>query len=60
MDEVLDSLIVCCELAGGRFFMPMPAGWPLAATASRDAMLDPEAIDWFVRFHADNHEMLTG
>jgi acetoacetyl-CoA synthetase len=117
MDEVLDSIIVCCELAGGRFFMPMfvrlrsgveldevlrdrisrrlradcsprhvpdqiykveqipytltgkkmevpvrrlLAGWPLELTASRDAMLNPEAIDWFVRFRAENYEMLTG
>jgi acetoacetyl-CoA synthetase len=117
MDEVLDSIIVCCELAGGRFFMPMfvqlrpgavldealreriarrlradcsprhvpdqvyavdgipytltgkkmevpvrrlLAGWPLAQVASRDAMLAPEAIDWFVRFRENNHAMLSG
>lgn len=23
MDEIADSLVVCCELSGGRFFMPM-------------------------------------
>lgn len=117
IDEVLDSIIVCCELAGGRFFMPMflklrpgavldealrnriarrlradcsprhvpdqmyavdeipytltgkrmevpvrkiLTGWPLDKTASRDAMLNPEAIDWFVKFRADNRAMLTG
>jgi acetoacetyl-CoA synthetase len=117
MDEVLDSIIVCCELAGGRFFMPMflklrpgvkldealrnriarqlradcsprhvpdqmyvvdeipytltgkkmevpvrkiLTGWPLHKTASRDAMLNPAAIDWFGKFRADNRAMLTG
>ncbi|NKF21865.1 acetoacetate--CoA ligase [Solimonas marina] len=117
IDDVIDSIIVCCELAGGRFFMPMfvklragleldeamrarirgqlradcsprhvpdqlyrvdkipytltgkkmevpvrklLSGWPLEKAASRDAMLDPTAIDWFVRFRADNHAMLTG
>ena len=25
-------------------------GWPLEKAASRDAMMNPEAIDWFVRF----------
>ena len=105
--EVADSLIVCCELPGGKFFMPLflklkpgaaldnglrdrinaalrencsprhvpdriytveqipytltgkkmeiPVrkilmGWPLAKAASRDAMMNPSAIDWFVRF----------
>lgn len=117
MDEVLDSIIICCELAGGRFFMPMfiklrpgasldealreriahrlrtdcsprhvpdqiyavehipytltgkkmevpvrklLSGWPLELSASRDAMLNPEAIDWFARFRSSNHAMLTG
>jgi len=117
MEEVLDSLIVCCELAGGRYFMPMflklreglvldealreriarrlradcsprhvpdqmyvvdeipytltgkkmevpvrriLGGWPLEKSASRDAMLNPAAIDWFVRFRAQNRVMLTG
>lgn len=107
LPEVADSLIVCCELPGGHFFMPLflklkpgealdPAlqarlqarlredcsprhvpdrcyavaaipytltgkkmevpvrkilmGWPLEKAASRDAMMNPEAIDWFVRF----------
>ncbi|HEX4872062.1 MAG TPA: acetoacetate--CoA ligase [Nevskiaceae bacterium] len=107
LPEVADSLIVCCELPGGQFFMPLflrlkpgavldeglrarlaarlredcsprhvpdrvyavPAipytltgkkmevpvrkllmGWDLARAASRDAMMNPEAIDWFVRF----------
>ncbi|MGH8446939.1 MAG: acetoacetate--CoA ligase, partial [Solimonas sp.] len=116
IDEVVDSIIVCCELAGGRFFMPMfvklrpgleldeamrekisrqlrvdcsprhvpdqlylvadipytltgkkmevPVrkllnGWPLEKSASRDAMLNPSAIDWFVRFRADNRVMLS-
>lgn len=116
MEEVLDSLIVCCELAGGRFFMPMflklrpgavldedlrnrigrrlradcsprhvpdqmyrvedipytltgkkmevpvrkiLVGWPLEKSASRDAMLNPAAIDWFVWFRAQNRVMLS-
>ena len=116
MEEVLDSLIVCCELAGGRFFMPMfvklragavldeelrnriarrlradcsprhvpdqmyrvddipytltgkkmevpvrkiLVGWPLEKAASRDAMLNPSAIDWFVWFRAQNRVMLS-
>jgi acetoacetyl-CoA synthetase len=25
-------------------------GWPAERAASRDAMMTPEAIDWFVRF----------
>ncbi|MBL6749863.1 MAG: acetoacetate--CoA ligase [Nevskia sp.] len=105
--EVADSLIVCCELPGGNFFMPLfvrlkpgnglddalrvkinarlredcsprhvpdriyaveavpytltgkkmevPVrkilmGWPLEKAASRDSMMNPEAIDFFVRF----------
>jgi acetoacetyl-CoA synthetase len=105
--EVADSLIVCCELAGGKFFMPLflvlkdgaqldedlqrkittklrqdcsprhvpdrmyvvtgvprtltgkkmevPVrkilmGWPMDKAAGRDAMANPEAIDYFVRF----------
>jgi acetoacetyl-CoA synthetase len=107
IEEIADSLIVCCELPGGHFFMPLfvklkpgqqldtslvermsaklredcsprhvpdrtyavdaipytltgkkmeiPVrkilmGWPLEKAASRDAMMNPEAIDWFVRF----------
>ncbi len=107
LPEIADSLIVCCELPGGKFFMPLflklkpgaaldnglkerinaslrencsprhvpdriyvveqvpytltgkkmeiPVrkilmGWPLAKAASRDAMMNPSAIDWFVRF----------
>jgi acetoacetyl-CoA synthetase len=107
MPEVADSLIVCCELPGGHFFMPLflklkpghfldkalldrlyaklredcsprhvpdrsyaveaipytltgkklevPVrkilmGWPLEKAASRDALMNPEAIDWYVRF----------
>jgi acetoacetyl-CoA synthetase len=105
--EVADSLIVCVELPGGHFFMPLflklkpgftldaaltkrisaklredcsprhvpdrmyqieaipytltgkkmevPVrklllGLPLEKAASRDAMMNPDAIDWFVRF----------
>src|SRR5579872_305989 len=105
--EVADSLIVCCELPGGNFFMPLflrmkpgfslndelrgrinnrlrhdcsprhapdrmyevaaipytltgkkmevPVrkilmGWPLAKAASRDAMANPDSIDYFVEF----------
>ncbi|MFA7279942.1 MAG: acetoacetate--CoA ligase [Sterolibacterium sp.] len=108
IEEVADSLIVCCELeGGGKFFMPLfvklkpgqeltdevrhrinaklradcsprhvpdvilaveaipytltgkklevPVrkilmGWPLTKAASRDAMANPAAIDYFVRF----------
>ena len=107
VDEIADSLIVCCELPGGNFFMPLfvklkpgfslneaitrkisgklredcsprhvpdrvyqveavpytltgkkmevPVrkilmGWPLEKAASRDAMMNPDSIDWFVRF----------
>lgn len=107
VEEVADSLVVCCELPGGHFFMPLylklkpgvklddalrdriaarlrqdcsprhvpdrmyavdavpytltgkkmevPVrkilmGWPLEKAASRDAMMNPEAIDYFVRF----------
>ena len=107
IDGIADSLIVCCELPGGKFFMPLflrlkpdakltdalrakiarqlredcsprhvpdrmyqvdaipytltgkkmevPVrkilmGHPLDKSASRDAMMNPGAIDWFVRF----------
>ena len=107
LPEIADSLIVCCELPGGNFFMPLfvrlkdgftltealvaqigrklredcsprhvpdrvyaveqipytltgkkmevPVrkllmGWPLEKAASRDAMMNPAAIDYFVRF----------
>ncbi|NKF21862.1 acetoacetate--CoA ligase [Solimonas marina] len=111
--EIADSLIVCCELPGGKFFMPLfvrlkpdaeldenlvrrintklredcsprhvpdriyavtavpytltgkkmeiPVrkllmGWPLEKAASRDAMMNPDAIDWFVRFAQDSRD----
>lgn len=111
--EIADSLIVCCELPGGNFFMPlyvklkpgfelndevkkrinqrlredcsprhMPdkiyavaaipytltgkkmevpvrkilMGWPLEKAASRDAMQNPDAIDYFVRFAAESKD----
>ena len=107
IDEVADSLVVCCELPGGHFFMPLflqlkpgqhmddvlrqrvtarlraecsprhvpdrmyqvsavpytltgkkmevPVrkllmGWPMHKAGSRDAMMNPEAIDYFVKF----------
>lgn len=107
LPEIADSLIVCCELPGGRFFMPLfvklkpghaldealvqriaaklredcsprhvpdrvyaveaipytltgkkmevPVrkllmGMPLEKAASRDAMMNPAAIDWFLDF----------
>jgi acetoacetyl-CoA synthetase len=107
VEGVADSLVVCCELPGGMFFMPLflklkpgvlldealraritqrlrqdcsprhvpdrmymveaipytltgkkmevPVrkilmGWSLDKAASRDAMMAPDAIDWFVRF----------
>ena len=109
VEAVADSLVVCCELDGGGFFMPLfvrlkpgqvldattveqinqrlkrdcsprhvpdriyavdqvpytltgkkmevPVrkilmGWPLAQAASRDAMMNPTAIDYFVEFAA--------
>jgi acetoacetyl-CoA synthetase len=105
--EIADSLIVCCELPGANYFMPLfvrlkegstldaglidriaralrtecsprhvpdrvyavdlipytltgkkmevPVrkilmGWPVAQAASKDAMMNPAAIDYFVRF----------
>jgi acetoacetyl-CoA synthetase len=117
LPEIADSLIVCCELAGGRYFMPMfvqlkagqlldeklrekiasklrsdcsprhvpdqlyavdlipytltgkkmelPVrkilmGWAIEKAVSRDAMMQPVAIDWFIKFTEDNKEMLTG
>lgn len=107
MDEVADSLVVCCELPGGHFFMPLflrlreglalddalrrrvaerlrtlcsprhvpdvmvqaaqipytltgkkmevPVrkllmGWPVERAASRGAMADPKALDFFIDF----------
>eukprot|EP00456_Euglypha_rotunda_P032862 TRINITY_DN25492_c0_g1_i5.p2 TRINITY_DN25492_c0_g1~~TRINITY_DN25492_c0_g1_i5.p2 ORF type:complete len:188 (+),score=33.74 TRINITY_DN25492_c0_g1_i5:78-641(+) len=107
LPEIADSLVVCVELPGGKFFMPMfvklnpgsqldgkleseiagrlrrdcsprhvpdrvyaveaipytltgkkmevpvrklLVGMPLEKAASRDAMMNPAAIDWFVRF----------
>jgi acetoacetyl-CoA synthetase len=107
IEEVADSLVVCCELPGGNYFMPLflwlkpdhrltdelrariarqlredcsprhvpdrlyaveaipytltgkkmeiPVrkilmGYPTEKAASRDAMMNPSAIDWFVRF----------
>ena len=109
VEAVADSLVVCCELDGGGFFMPLfvrlkpgqvldattveqinqrlkrdcsprhvpdriyavdqvpytltgkkmevPVrkilmGWPMAQAASRDAMMNPTAIDYFVEFAA--------
>jgi acetoacetyl-CoA synthetase len=117
IEEIADSLIVCCEVPGGKFFMPLfvklkpgaelsdalrdrinaklrvdcsprhvpdmiyavdtipytltgkklevPVrkilmGWPLAKAASRDAMANPAAIDWFVQFAQDHQETLVG
>lgn len=117
IEEVADSLIICCELPGGRYFMPLfvklksdvqlddalrdkingklrvdcsprhvpdqiyrvdalpytltgkkmevPVrkilmGWPLEKAVSRDAMMNPAAIDWFVRFTQDNRKTLAG
>jgi acetoacetyl-CoA synthetase len=105
--EIADSLIVCCELPGAGYFMPLflklkeadgldqalrdkvaavlrhdcsprhvpdrmyvvdsipytltgkkmevPVrkilmGWPVEKTASRDSMMNPEALDFFIRF----------
>ena len=113
VDAVADSLIVCCELPGGQFFMPLfiklkpgfkldddlvrkinlklredcsprhvpdriyevaavpytltgkkmevPVrkllmGWDLAKAASRDAMMNPDAIDYFVRFAQESKD----
>jgi acetoacetyl-CoA synthetase len=111
--EVADSLVVCCELPGGQFFMPMflrlqpgvplddalrarivkklreecsprhvpdrmypvdaipytltgkkmevPVrkilmGWPPERAASRDAMMNPTAIDYFIRFAQESND----
>ena len=111
--EVADSLIVCLDLSGGRFFMPLfvrlkeglvldealaakiaatlredasprhvpdriyqvPSipctltgkkmevpvrrilmGWAPEKAASRDAMMDPAALEWFVRFAAESRD----
>lgn len=113
VEEVADSLVVCCELPGGHYFMPLflklkpgvtlddslrqkisnklrtdcsprhvpdrmyaieavpytltgkkmevPVrkllmGWPLEKAASRDAMMNPIAIDYFVRFAQESHD----
>lgn len=107
VEEVADSLVVCCELEGGNFFMPLYVklkpgfalddalvkkitaklrsdcsprhvpdkmytvaeipytltgkkmevpvrkilmGWPLEKAASRDAMMNPASIDWYIDF----------
>ncbi len=107
LPQIADSLVVCCELPGGRFFMPLfvklkpgfaldaalrerinaqlraegsprhvpdnlyavekipctltgkkmevPVrkilmGWPVDKAASRDAMADPAALDYFIAF----------
>ena len=109
VEAVADSVVVCCELEGGNFFMPLfvqlkpgfaldealiaaintklrsdcsprhvpdriyavpkvpytltgkkmevPVrkllmGWPEAQAASRDAMMNPDSLDWFVDFVA--------
>jgi acetoacetyl-CoA synthetase len=114
IEEVTDSLIVCCELPGGRFFMPLfvklkpglnlddairdkingtlridcsprhvpdrifqveaipytltgkkmevPVrkilmGFPPEKAASRGAMIDPGALDWFAQFVREQHEV---
>ncbi|MGQ0528330.1 MAG: acetoacetate--CoA ligase, partial [Panacagrimonas sp.] len=111
VEEVADSLVVCCELDGGTFFMPLfiklkpgfaldeglikkisaklrsdcsprhvpdkmlaveqipytltgkkmevPVrkilmGWPLAKAASRDAMMNPASIDWYIEFASNS------
>jgi acetoacetyl-CoA synthetase len=111
IEQVADSLVVCCELPGGGFFMPLflrlkpgysldealcarisqklredcsprhvpdrmyaleaipytltgkkmevpvrriLTGQPPASVVSRDAMLNPESIDYFVRFAAES------
>lgn len=113
VDGVADSLIVCCELPGGHYFMPLfvklkdgyaldaamqaaivsrlredcsprhvpdriyaidqvpytltgkkmevPVrkllmGWPLEKAASRDAMMNPDAIDYFLRFAQESRD----
>lgn len=109
VDAVADSVVVCCELDGGHFFMPLfvqlkpgfvldealvntlntklrsdcsprhvpdriyavpkvpytltgkkmevPVrkllmGWPVDQAASRDAMMNPDSLDWFIDFVA--------
>jgi acetoacetyl-CoA synthetase len=117
LPEIVDSLIVCLELAGGRFFMPMfvelragceldeplrerigellrrqcsprhvpdqiyqvdgvpytltgkkmelPVrkilmGTPIDKAMSRDAMMNPSTLDWYLDFTREQREMLTG
>lgn len=117
MPEVADSLIVCLELAGGRYFMPMfvelrpgyaldeslreriaerlrrrcsprhvpdqvyqvdavpytlsgkkmelPVrrilmGQPQEKVVSREAMMNPAALDWYLHFRREQREMLMG
>lgn len=113
VDEVADSVVVCCELDGGNFFMPLflklkpgfsldddlinkinsklradcsprhvpdrmyavqqipytltgkkmevPVrkllmGWSPDKAASRDAMMNPESLDWFIDFAASTDD----
>lgn len=113
IDEVVDSLIVCCELPRGDFFMPLfvklkanlelndiirkkindklradcsprhlpdniyqveavpytltskkmeiPVrkilmGWPLKKVSNRDSMMNPAALDYFVRFAEESKD----
>jgi acetoacetyl-CoA synthetase len=116
LDEIADSLIVCLELPGGAFFMPLfvrlsegtvfddalrerivaklrtdcsprhvpdeihavaaipytltgkkmeipvrriLAGTPPEKAASREAMMDPSALDWFIGFAAERRAMVA-
>ncbi|WP_366919505.1 acetoacetate--CoA ligase [Hydrocarboniphaga sp.] len=113
LPQIADSLIVCCELPGGHFFMPLfvrlkpdhaftpdlvkqiasklredcsprhvpdliyavdavpytltgkkmeiPVrkilmGWPSEKAASRDAMMNPESLDWFINYAAETDD----
>lgn len=114
VEEVADSIVVCCELLGGNFFMPLfvclkPGfvldealsrkinarlkldcsprhvpdktygveqipytltgkkmevplrkilmGWPLEKAASRDAMRNPQSMDWYLHFCRDHNRL---
>lgn len=51
--EIVQVEAIPYTLSGKKMEVPVRRilmGWPLAKVASRDAMMNPDAIDWFVRF----------
>lgn len=56
-DEIIAVPVIPYTLSAKKMEVPVRKllmGWPLEKSASRDAMMDPKAIDWFVRF-AETH-----